>query len=124
MPPKTMTNHGALTCAVEVSPIEVDAGAKFTVTARVACPHGCDLSGQSISIEDQEGAELARAELSNGEMCAVLTAPLAVGEHSWRLVLPAHEAQGIMHEESAHAFSFIAKPHAANVHVWSVPSAI
>src|SRR5437773_2128830 len=50
MAAKAVGTHGQLTCVVEVSPGEVDAGAELTVTVRVACPHGCDLRGQIVSI--------------------------------------------------------------------------
>ena len=40
---------GQRTCTVEVSPGEVDAGADLTINVRVACPHGCELTGQRVS---------------------------------------------------------------------------
>ncbi len=130
MAAKAVRTHGARICAVEVAPREVDAGAELTVTARVSCPDGCDLRGQSVSIRDRHDTELARAELSafDGETCATgafaLRAPLEVGEHTCRVVLPAQEKDGVLHEETSTEFSFAAKPHATSVNVWGVPSAI
>src|SRR5882762_11871685 len=64
MAAKATRTHGQRTCAVEVSPSEVDAGAELTVTVRVSCPDGFDLRGQSVSIRNQNDTELATAELT------------------------------------------------------------
>ncbi len=47
-----------------------------------------------------------------------------MGEHIWRAVLAAVEKDGVLHEETATAFAFSTKAHAASVNVWGVPSAI
>jgi len=130
MAAKPVRMHGQPTCAVDISPSEVDAGAALTVTVRVACPHGCDLTGQGVSIRHQDDTELATGALGkrDGETEAtsrlVLRAPLATGEHICRAVLAAHEKAGISHDETSTAFSFAAKPHETSVNVWGVPSAI
>jgi hypothetical protein len=128
MTAKAVSTHGERTCTVEVAPSEVDAGGDLTVTVRASCPHGCDLSGQRVSIRDRDGAELAHADLSadDGEAytALVLQAPDDVGEHVWRAVLATHERNGIRHDEVATPFSFTAMPHAASVNVWELPSAI
>src|SRR5262245_61477439 len=121
--------HGERACTVEVAPSEVDAGAELTVTVRASCPHGCDLTGQSVSIRDHDDTELACAEFATLEDGAcgtalALRAPVKVGDHTWKAVLPACEKDGASHEESATAFSFTAMPHAASVNVWGLPSAI
>jgi hypothetical protein len=122
--------HGRPTCTVEVVPDEVDAGAELTITGRVSCPHGCDLSGCGVSIRDQDGAELARAELAafDGEAyvtkTVALSAPLKAGGHVYWAVLTAHEKDGVAHDETSTAFSFTAMAHAASVNVWDLPSAI
>jgi hypothetical protein len=130
MTAKAVGTHAQRTCAVEVSASEVDAGAELTVRAIVSCPHGCDLRGQSVSIRNQDGAELASAELMefDGEAhvmdALVLRAPLEVGEHIYRAVLAAQEKDGVAHEETSTAFSFVTKAHATCVNVWGLPSAI
>jgi hypothetical protein len=130
MAAKAVSTQGRRTCAVEVSPCEVDAGAELTVTVRVSCADGFDLRGQSVSIRNRDGHELATAHLTefDGETCAtgtfVVRAPLEVGEHTYRAVLAAHEKDGVLHEETSTEFSFAAKPHATSVNVWSMPSAI
>src|SRR5579871_1026742 len=124
-----MTHHQR-TCAVEVSPCEVDAGAELTVTVRASCPDGCDLTGQSVSLRDQNGAELATVELTalDGQACVtsavVLRAPIEVGEHIYRAVLAAHEKDRVWHDETEVAFCFTAKAHMTYMNVWGVPSAI
>jgi hypothetical protein len=130
MAAKLVRTQGRRTCAVEVSPREVDAGDELTVTVRVSCPDGFDLRGQSVLIRNQDGTALAAAELRefDGETFAtgafVLRAPLEVGEHTYRAVLAADEKDGVLHEETSTEFSFAAKPHATSVNVWGMPSAV
>jgi hypothetical protein len=130
MAAKAVRAHGQRTCAVEVSPSEVDAGAELTVRVFVACPHGCDLTGQSVSIRNQDGAELASAALTEFNAGAylmsalVLRAPLQTGEHIYRAVLATHEKDGVTHDETSTAFAFATQAHAASVNVWGSPSAV
>jgi hypothetical protein len=144
---KAVKVHGERTCAVEVSPHEVDAGGELTVVVRASCPDRCDLQGHAVSIRDEDGTELATTALATTELgsagaatsepagveiertayatgAVALQAPLDVGEHVWRAVLAAVEKGGVLHEETAVAFSFTTQPHAASVNVWGVPSAI
>jgi len=130
MTAKKLKTHGQPTCAVAVFPSEADAGTELTVAGRVSCPMGCDLRGQSVSIRNPDGAELAAAELTefDGEACATgafaVPAPLKAGDHIYRAVLAAHEKDGVLHEETSTAFSFATKAHAASVNVWGLPSAL
>jgi hypothetical protein len=64
MTAKAVRVRGERTCAVEVSPHEVDAGGELTVVVRASCPDRCDLQGQLVSIRNDEGMELATAELA------------------------------------------------------------
>ncbi len=151
---KVVRVHGGRTCAVEVSAHEVDAGGDVTVVVRASCPDRCDLQGQPVSIRDEDGTELAATALSATELAAAdatsefvtsepgdsqhsetgrnaystapvaLRASLGVGEHVWRAVLATVEKDGVLHEETAVAFSFTTRAHAASVNVWGVPSAI
>src|SRR5262245_1695187 len=130
MAAKAVRTHDQRTCAVEVSPNEVDAGAELTVRAFASCPHGCDLTGQSVSIRNQDGIELARAELKEFDTEVyvvsplVLRAPLEVGEHIYRIVLAPHEKDGVTHAEVSADFAFATNAHATSVNVWGLPSAI
>ncbi len=129
MAAESVTHHKR-TCAVEVSPSEVDAGTEVTIRTSVSCPHECDLTGQSVSIRNRHGTELASAKLTEfgGEAyltsAFVLRAPVEVGEHICRAVLAAQERDGVVHEETSTDFSFATQAHAASVNVWGLPSAI
>src|SRR5260370_37911970 len=128
MAAKAVRAHGQRTCAVEVSASAVDAGAALTLRAFVSCPHGCDLTGQRVSIRNPDGAELASAELTafDGEAhvmsALVLRAPLEAGEHIYQAVLAAQEKDEVAHEATSTAFSFVTKAHATSVNVWVLPS--
>ncbi|HEY6257383.1 MAG TPA: hypothetical protein VIY51_16490 [Xanthobacteraceae bacterium] len=130
MAAKAGSTRGQRTCAIQVSPGEVDAGAELAVTVRVSCGNGFDLRGESVSIRDQNDTELATAALTefDGDTSAtrafILRAPLEAGEHIYRAVLAASEKDGVSHEETSTEFSFMAKAHAASVNVWGLPSAI
>src|SRR5262249_5794561 len=112
--------HREHSCSVEVAPSQVDAGAELTVIVQAHCPHGCDLTGQAVSIRSEDGAELATGELGD----FALQAPLEVGAHIWRAVLAMHETNGIRHAEAATEFTVVVVPHAASVNIWGLPSAI
>jgi hypothetical protein len=130
MSTKAGSTHGRRTCTVEVLPHEVDAAAELTLAIRVSYPNGCDLTGQRVSIREQDDTELASAQLSelDGETYAAsaitLRAPLRLGEHIFRVVLAAQEQDGVLHEETSTEFSFVVVPHAPSVNVWGLPSAI
>ena len=60
----TDETRGQMTCAVDVSPDVVDAGAELTLQGRVSCSPACDLRGHTLLVKDQAGAEVGRAELT------------------------------------------------------------
>jgi hypothetical protein len=130
MAAKMVRIHAERTCMAEVTPHEADAGGELTVVVRASCPDGCDLQGQGVSIRNEDGTELAVAELGEVEGdsyatgAVALQAPLDVGEHVWRAVLVAIEKDGVLHEETVATFAFSTQAHAASVNVWGVPSAI
>jgi hypothetical protein len=129
MAAKAASTHGRRECTVEVSPSEVDAGTALSVTVRVVCPNGGDPTGHVVSIRNRNDIELTTAELTefDGDACAMtvfaLAAPLEVGEHTCRAVLPAQERGGVLYEETSTEFSFATKPHATSMNVWGLPSA-
>ena len=49
--------RGHMTCAVDVSPDVVDAGAEMTLQGKVSCSPPCDLRGHTLLVKDQAGAE-------------------------------------------------------------------
>jgi hypothetical protein len=119
-----------MNCLVEFSPSEVDAGAGVALKVRVECPGQDGLRSSSVSIRNQQDAELARADLrkrSDGTYEAndiVVAAPRVVGEHRYRAVVVAADNGGALHEQASTEVCFTVKPHAAQLNVWDVPSAI
>ena len=117
-------------CRVEVSPLEVDAGADMTLKGKVSCSPPGDLRGKTLLIKDQDGASVKSIELTefdgevNETMAFVVKAPLRPGAYTWLAVCPAHATAGISHEEASSPFSFTVKPHSTRVVVWDAPSAI
>jgi hypothetical protein len=123
-----MTNDHC-TCTVEVSPDEVDAGADITLTVQVAPPGKDGLRGARVSIRDHEGAELAQAELKKSDEGyesddIVLTAPNIAGEHVYRAVALAADKNGGLQEQASAEIHFVVTPHASELTIWDVPSAI
>ena len=121
------------TCTVEVSPDEADAGADITLTIQVTCPRANGLRGPRVSIQDHEGAELAQAELTETDDDEgvgyvsddiVLAAPRTAGEHIYRAVVLAADKDGALHEQAATDVRFVVTPHATELNVWEIPSAI
>lgn len=124
---KTHTNR---TCAVEVTPGEIDAGADMTLVGTISSFPACDFTGQVLLINSREGALLGRAEIAefDGEInrtsALVIKAPITTGEYTWSAVLPAHVTDGVSYEEASAPFSFTVKPHNTSLVVWDVPSTI
>ena len=56
--------RGQTTCAVDVSPDVVDAGAEMTLRGRVSCSPACDLRGHTLLVKDQAGADVGSVELA------------------------------------------------------------
>jgi hypothetical protein len=98
--------------------------------ARVCCPQVCNLTGQIVSIRDLSDTEVANAELTEFDgqsyiaRAFALRAPHEPGKHSYRVVLPAAEVNGVCHEETSIVFLFATKAHAASLNVWGLPSAV
>ena len=78
MAAKAVSTHGQRTCTVEVTPSEVDAGAELSVKVQASCPEECDLSGQSVSIRNQDDTELARDRYAAGANFSTLIFPAFV----------------------------------------------
>jgi len=121
--------HAERTCAAEISPSDVDAGAELTVKIRVTSPDDFDLVGQRVSIRGADDNELASGELTETDDAIFtaeisLRAPVAIGEQTWRAVLPAVEDDDTIFDEIAASFSFVVGAHIAMVQVWGMPSAI
>ena len=115
---------------IEVSePAEVAVGADFVLPVRVSCLAGCDLSGIAIELTAPDGATATIAPPTAGADVApardiALKAPLAVGDHVWRLACAAHQAGGAHHEASVVPVAVRTRPHETSLAVWAIPSPV
>ena len=109
---------------------EVDAGTDVVLKAKVSCRHGCDLRDRTVNVASPEGVVVAEARLAefadghNETAEFAFTAPDVVGEHSWSVVFPRHEAEGLVHEEASLAITVQTKAHDTSLAVWGVPSPV
>jgi len=110
-------------------PAEVAVGADFVLAVRVSCPAGCDLSGLPIAVTAPDGAAtISEAAGGDGNLAGTrniaLTAPLKVGEHSWRLSCAAHESGGEHHDAGVLPVAVRTRPHQTSLAVWAIPSPV
>lgn len=128
--PRDVMKNASCTCTADISPDQVDAGAEIAVKVRAEASRGHSLRGASISIRNQKEAELTRAVLERSDDGAweandiVLAAPRVAGAHRYRAVVVAADKSGVLHEQASTEVVFEVKPHAAQLNVWDVPSAI
>ncbi len=105
---------------------EVDAGTDIVLKIKVSCPHGCDLRGEVVNVIAPDGAVVAGCGLTDFSDHAnetaefAFTAPDEVGEYSWTLVFPKHEAEGAIHEEGSLPITVTTLAHDTSLAVWSV----
>jgi hypothetical protein len=73
-------------------------------------------------------AELAGGGGQNGAgedaRTVMLTAPLQVGEHVWRVSCAPHEAGGVRHEECTLPVVVRTRPHQTSLAAWAIPSPV
>jgi hypothetical protein len=119
-----------MTCAVDVSPDIVDAGAEITLQGDVSCSPACDLRGHTVLIKDHSGADACRIELSefdgvsNRSREFVVRAPSTPGQYTWLAVSPAVVKQSVSYAQASRAISITVKPHTMHVVAWDTPSAV
>lgn len=110
-------------------PPDVEAGTELSFGVRVTCPFGCDLPGGRVRALAPDGSvvtpEPARhdEELNETEILS-LRAPMEVGEHTWTILLPANEIDGMVHEEVSLRVGTTVRPHETSVAVWDLPSPV
>jgi hypothetical protein len=119
-----------MTCAVDVSPNLVDAGADMTLQAKVSCSPACDLRGHTLVVKDQAGADASRVELTefdgktNATREFVVKAPVKAGDYAWLAACPAVVKEGVSYAEASAPVPFTVNPHRTHVVAWDIPSAI
>jgi len=122
--------RGQVEIALEVSPDPVDAGAEMVLHARVSCSPPGDLSGHSLLVRDELGAEVGVLELADideeenavGELA--LKAPLKCGDHVWSVLSPSVATKSVSYEEATKAISFAVKAHTIRVLAWDAPPTV
>src|SRR5262245_49794928 len=122
--------RGHTTCAVDVSPTVVDAGADVMLQGSISCSPACDLRGHTLLVKDQTGADVSRVEISEfdgvknatGEF--VVKAPIQPGAYTWLAVSPAVVKEGVSYMQASTPISFTVKPHTTHVVAWDAPSAV
>jgi hypothetical protein len=130
MTPQNDEKRGQTTCAFDVSPDVVDAGAEMTLHGRVSCSPSCDLRGHALLIKDHDGADVGTLELTefdgeaNETSDLVLKAPGTAGEYTWLAVSPAVVKKGVSYSAASTPIPFTVKPHATRIVVWDIPSAV
>ena len=109
---------------------EVDAGTNIVLKIKVSCPYGCDLRGRVIDVIAPGGAVVARSGLAdfadnaNETTDLAFMAPDEVGEYSWTLMFPEHEAEGLVHHEGSLPITVKTMAHDTSLAVWEVRSPI
>ncbi len=130
MAPESDQIRGRTTCAVQVSPDVIDAGAELTLQGKVGCSPACDLRGHTLIVKDQAGENRAGVEFSeyDGETSAtvefVVKVPAKVGAYTWLAVCPAVVKEDILFMESSAPISFTVQSHTTHVVAWDIPTAI
>ncbi len=123
---------GACTIAVDVPRDDVDAGGDVNLEVRVT-GLSSDAKRSFVLIRDLAGGELSRAELTTAGLAdatayaqaeITLAAPPRAGEQVWRAVAVSADKQGTLREEASVEFRFTVRPHALDLNVWDLPSAI
>jgi hypothetical protein len=125
-----MSNHQISLALGRPPAEEVDAGTHIVLKVKVSCPHGCDLRGRVINVVGPDGAVVAESGLAdfadgaNETTEFAFMAPDVVGEYSWTLVFPEHEADGLVHEKGSLPVTVRTMAHDTSLAVWGVPSPI
>jgi hypothetical protein len=109
---------------------EIDAGTDIVLKVKVSCPYGCDLRERVINVVAPDGAVVGGSRLAefvdhvNETTEFTFTAPGEVGEHSWTVLFPMSEADGLVHEEGSLPITVRTMAHDTSLAVWGVPSPI
>ena len=129
----TSGNHSMLkisSCSM-VDPVgEVDLGGKITLECIVCSSPPMDLTSEILLIKNQENVVVKRISLAefnddaNGTIQFLVDAPIKLGKHTWSVICPAYEENGVWCGDELSQFSFMVKPHRTNLAAWDVPSVI
>src|ERR1700694_4894544 len=126
---KEVRTHSVNMELSEPLPPEVAVGRDFVLQVKVSCGAGCDLSGMPVTVTGPDGQVAAIEPRFDQERAPeqatlreiALKAPQQAGEHLWSVRFPAHEGDGIRHEECTLPVCMRTTPHATSLAVWAVP---
>jgi hypothetical protein len=110
-------------------PPDVEAGTELALGVHVTCSFGCDLNGESVRALAPDGSvvtaeAMPHDEESNEAEILSLIAPVEVGEHTWTILVPAYEVDGVVHEEVSLRVGTTVRPHETSVAVWDLPTPV
>src|SRR5262249_467152 len=102
----------------EPAPAEAPVGAHIVVRVEVACADGIDRRDMMLKVTAPDGAittyTIAHHEGAAGQAFDItLAVPAQVGEHVWRVRLPAHD--------DMLSIVICAVPHTTSFAVWAIP---
>jgi hypothetical protein len=109
---------------------EAEARTDIVLKVKVSCPYGCDLRERVVNVVAPDGAVVGASRLAefadrvNETAEFTFIAPDEVGEHSWTVVFPKQEAEGLAHDEGSLPITVRIIPHDTSLAVWEVPSPI
>jgi hypothetical protein len=110
----------------EPAPAEAVVGARVAVRVEVTCADGIDRGGTVLEVTAPDGAVtmhvIAQHDVAVGASEVTLVVPAEVGEHVWRIRLPAHDGCDIQCDDHTLSVAIHAKPHTSSLAVWAIPS--
>jgi hypothetical protein len=111
----------------EPLPLEVPAGNSAAVTVSASCPDRRDRTDMAIIVTAPDGQATTYALAADadgaGEAAVIaLEAPPRIGEHVFRLTLPAHEIAGTRYRKAVLDVPVRVTPQTTSLAVWDVPS--
>jgi hypothetical protein len=112
--------------AREPLPLEVPAGSSVAATVTASCPDRHDRAGMAVLLVSPDGQTAAHTLEAlpdgGGNGCEIaLKAPPRVGEHLFRLILPAHDIAGVRYSEALLELPMRVMPQSSSLAVWDVP---
>ncbi len=127
-----MTQAGTALVHLEVSepaPGETAAGSEFVLRVRASCAAGRDRTGMTMQIVAPDDAVTTSRFITHdgaGSETGDITLhmPQQLGDHVWRLALPAHDIAGVHHDKTSLTLAVRSRPHETFLAVWAVPSPV
>jgi hypothetical protein len=109
-------------------PVAASAGSDLLFTVQAACDQGHDRSGLAVVLIAPDGATSTYPVHAHqdgiSEAAVALKAPARLGEHVFRLLLPAHSIAGSAYAEASLDIPVRVRPQATSLAVWDVPSPV